>query len=216
MTDTVIRSGTIKGEMTSADVFPTPAASTALEASRRVDWRFLLPDPNLGHVAVAGKVSASLRESLSLFSQHVTYMEAPFNRDRYPQQADLVVVCGSLDSPLVAALELVKPAGYVYVEFTARLSMASLRRRHPLSYGTKLLKAKGFEDIQGHWHSPNFDGCKRIIPLDTPDALAFAIRKTENRAIQSLTRQALSIALQTGLLQRATRSLSLVARRGAP
>jgi hypothetical protein len=147
---------------------PAPQATSLLEASRRVDWRFLLPDPNLGTLAVAGKVSKSLRAALPLFSQQVSFVEAPYSA---ADQVDLVVICGSLDTPLSAALELVKPGGYVYVELRGRLRLKGVRPTHSLTINKRLLRARGFEDIRAFWHSPNFEGCKRIIPLDNPAAL---------------------------------------------
>ncbi len=191
-----------------------PVSTTPLlEASRRVDWRFLLPNPNLGRVVVAGSPGALLRESLALFSQSVAYVEPPFTQ---PLEADLVLLSGSLKTHLPPLLAAVKPSGYLYAEFSARRSLGSLRKQHPLVFATRLLRAHGFEEVQSHWHAPNFDGCKRIIPLDSPDALAFALRKSGGGAAQRLTGAGVSLAHRTGLLLRVASSFSIVARRGAP
>ena len=46
-------------------------ADALLQASRRVDWRFLLPDPNLGRVAYLGPRRGALLDSLLLASVYV-------------------------------------------------------------------------------------------------------------------------------------------------
>src|SRR5690606_22634784 len=128
------------GASSTAPVNDMPASlqsTSLLEASRRVDWRFLLPDPNLGVVAVAGMASRSLREALPLFCEQVSFVEAPYSA---AQQVDVVVICGGLDAPLADALALVKPGGHVYVEMHGRAGRS-------LAAHQKLLQARGFEDI---------------------------------------------------------------------
>jgi hypothetical protein len=189
---------------------PLAQAESLLEASRLVDWRFLLPNPNLGQVAVTGNISASLRESLALFSESVSYLEAPF--DDSSLQVDLLVIRGSLDGDLARTLAVVKPNASVYIEFSVRLNRFPFH--HPLHSNIDVLKAHGFENIQAHWHSPNFEGCKRLIPLDNPDALAYILNKSEKPITRRLTRSAVFTVHRSGLLIWGTRSLSLIAQRG--
>jgi hypothetical protein len=191
---------------------PLAQAESLLEASRLVDWRFLLPNPNLGQVAVAGNISASLREALALFSESVSYLEAPF--DDSSLQVDLLVIRGSLDGDLARTLAAVKPNASVYIEFRVRLNRFPFH--HPLHSNIDALKAHGFEDIQAHWHSPNFESCKRLIPLDNPDALAYLLNKSEKPIARRLTHSAVFAAHRGGLLIWGTRWLSLIAQRGMP
>src|ERR1044071_531014 len=64
-------------------------ADVLLQASRRVDWRFLLPDPNLGRVAYFGPARGALLESLRLFSAALALGEAASSGGA---QHDLVVI----------------------------------------------------------------------------------------------------------------------------
>ncbi|MCK5923931.1 MAG: hypothetical protein KAG66_23555, partial [Methylococcales bacterium] len=41
-------------------------ADTLLQASRRIDWRFLLPSPELGQVGIVGGVPDDLRTALEM------------------------------------------------------------------------------------------------------------------------------------------------------
>lgn len=200
MSDTAVSSSLANSQVPPA---AAPAVSL-LEASRRVDWRFLLPDPNLGSVVAAGGVSPSLREALALFCQQVTYVEGLLASAGELPQADLAVICGELGQPAEAALKRVKPAGFCYVETTSRT----------LAQSQQFLRARGFEDIEVFWHSPNFEGCKRIIPLDNPAALVYALRKTDQPVMRWLTREAVYLAHRSGALKLAARSISLIARRG--
>jgi hypothetical protein len=68
-------------------------ADALLQASRRVDWRFLLPDPNLGHVAYVGPGRGALIESLRLFSTSLTLPETRATTTAIAQY-DLVVTSG--------------------------------------------------------------------------------------------------------------------------
>lgn len=215
MSESAVPSSIVSGEAPTINAPGLASAGSLLEVSRRVDWRFLLPDPNLGSVVVAGKASPSLREALTHFCQHVTFLQPPFSASDNRVQADVVVICGSLDGALATALDLVKPSGFVYIELTVRLRVKSLRGYHPLSASAKVLEARGFEDIQAFWHSPNFEGCKRIIPLDNPAALVYALKKTDNPVLRRLTREVIFFTHKSGLLRWGTRSVSLIARRGA-
>ena len=47
-----------------------------LQASRRVDWRFLLPEAELGRVACIGETDPDLVRSLRLFSSELTASQA--------------------------------------------------------------------------------------------------------------------------------------------
>ena len=88
------------------------------------------------------------------------------------------------------------------------------RAGRSLAAHQKLLQARGFEDIQAFWHSPNFEACKRVIPLDNPAVLVFALKKTDSPLAQRLTRSAVFFSHRSGLLRLLVGSISLIARRG--
>ena len=183
--------------------------ASLLEASRRVDWRFMLPDPTLGTVALAGKASQSLWEALSLFSEMLTQVKVPLNPNEFPFQYDLVVICGSLDQQLASTLELVKPGGFVYIEFKS-----SFRGSDPLAHNVNTLKRWGFTDIRCHWHSPNFEACKRMIPLDNLIVLNHVLNKSNRPVVRRVTKLGVSLVARSGVLGWSGHSLSLIARRG--
>jgi hypothetical protein len=52
-------------------------SDAALGVVRRIDWRFLLPDPTLSQVAHIGPAQTTLLESLRLFSESLTVIGMP-------------------------------------------------------------------------------------------------------------------------------------------
>ena len=102
-------------------------ADMRLQVSRRVDWRFLLPDPNLGQVAYLGPAHGSLLESLRLFSAALTVIASAASRNSHPAQFDVVVVSAPSDKRLKQGAALVKPEGYLYVEARQRWEPGWLR-----------------------------------------------------------------------------------------
>src|SRR3954452_22288520 len=96
--DATVRSGA----KTSPDVM--------LQASRRVDWRFLLPDPSLGEVAFIGSAQGSLLETLNIFSVSLTISDAGelMPRSLY----DVVVTVDPTVERLECAARRLRPDGW--------------------------------------------------------------------------------------------------------
>src|SRR3990172_11658173 len=89
-------------------------ADMRLQVSRRVDWRFLLPDPILGRVAYLGPTRGALLDSLRMFSAALTVIEAAALHDNLSAQFELVVVKAPIGAKMKQAAELVGPGGYLY------------------------------------------------------------------------------------------------------
>lgn len=187
----------------------TPAQSDALlQASRRVDWRFLLPDPNLGEVAYLGPAHGSLLESLRLFSAALTVTASATIHDRQPMQFDVVVMLAPSDKRVKQGAELVKPGGFLYVEARRRWA------RSPAGY-VSALRRLGFIEVAAYWHWPNFESCTEIIPLGDPVALVHALGRRRSGGATRL-KSALGRGLvRMGLLPRLVPCFSLVARKRA-
>ena len=64
------------GQQEKTGSYTQTQSDALLQASRRVDWRFLLPDPNLERVAYLGPANRSLWESLRLFSAALAVIES--------------------------------------------------------------------------------------------------------------------------------------------
>lgn len=167
---------------------PTSAvqASALLAASRRVDWRFLLPDPVLGDVTSVGPLTQTLTDSLQIFSSSLVKWDPNDDRDedRHRSLYDVAVACDPSRLEVGQMARLVKPGGFIYLEahgLTSLLRIPQLPARwmvlaqrglwRPKSY-ERVLQLLGFTEVQTHWHWPDFEHCKMIIPLTAVDGAA--------------------------------------------
>lgn len=150
-----------------------------LEASRRIDWRFLLPDPNLREVLLVGPQHGELAKSLKLFSAALTVVDGLAALQDHSTQYDTVVLADPVYELLEAAARHVRPSGFLYVE--ARTILSGLvvwrigkRMRFVADY-LAAVERLGFECAEAHWHWPNFDSCAEIVPLGEPTSLLHAL-----------------------------------------
>lgn len=145
-----------------------------LQASRRIDWRFLLPDPTLGAVAVAGRPDPALLFALELFADQVVDLaEGGAPRDAF----DLVVLVQPSERDFVACLDAVRPGGHVYLEVAVGRGLAQRLLPPPATRYARRIDAHGFRDVQRHWHWPDFGRRSALLDLDAPAALGYFLRR---------------------------------------
>lgn len=154
-----------------------------LQASRRLDWRFLLPNPALARVAYRGPKQGALFASLRLFAEELTVLPDAGSAAQ-PAHYDVVVLCEPTPRVLQQAAQLVQAGGALYVEVHGPLWPAKWRRRSPLTlfqqprlwqpadYVQALTQA-GFAAAHAFWFWPDFDHCTKIIPLADPVVLPY-------------------------------------------
>jgi hypothetical protein len=140
-----------------------PTADGGLQVIRRADWRFLLPDPDLGRVAYVAPRDPKLFAALQLVSASV---------DRAPASEldghDVVVVTGGGRPATARTARQVPPGAWLVSEVAgreARSVVAGLRRR-------------GFSDVEAHWLWPDAERCREIVPL-RPVAVRHALARRD-------------------------------------
>ena len=167
-----------------------------LQLIRRVDWRFLFPEPALRRVAYVGSRDEVLlaalgrfSESLTVFSQQdLAAIPEPENHD-----FDLVIMRSRLRGDLETAVSLLRVGGYFYWEIDRRNWLSFKRKaragpRFPIfSDYVGFLKPLGFSEIGLQWHFPNFEMCRQMVPLDDPVALGYVLRANNGRALRLKT-----------------------------
>jgi hypothetical protein len=159
-----------------------------LRQARRVDWRFLLPSPELGRVALGGAADPLLQEALTgLTGSEVAPLPAPTAaRGQTSQRAfDTVVLSAPVArTDLVAAAAVVKEHGHLVIELNG--SVLSTRRLG-MRPGTatriaRALRAGGF-DIREWLAWPSVDGATAFVGADDPLAVrAWLARRFGRRA----------------------------------
>jgi hypothetical protein len=179
-----------------------------LQVSRRLDWRFLLPNPDFGSVAYLGPEKDSLVEALQLFSPTLTQVNSLLVPGMPHNGFDLVVIKNPLKPSFDLGPKLVKPGGYLYVEACGWSRL--LKPRQLIKYGNDILRqgadtaqfwspervkaglrGLGFDRVNTFWHWPNFEACTRIIGLDDTDARTIAF-SFQDDGIQAILKQALT------------------------
>lgn len=179
-----------------------------LQIARRLDWRYLLPDPTLCRLALIGRPDGVLLEALQLFSEKVTVIPSSAQPvPPLPANCDVAVVCSSEPAAVALASSALRIGGYLYWEPGATRWRFSLRSCHAT------LGKHGFDEIQVYWCRPGFEDCLEMIPLSEPSALAFALSRrfggTRRWLIQAVVRLLAGIAIPAGLVS----CWSLVARK---
>jgi hypothetical protein len=197
-----------------------------LQLVRRIDWRFLLPEPYLRRVAYFGPAKGALPSALEHFSESFQNISSPKKA-----KFDLVVL-GLRDAPdLEKAHTLLAPGGFLYWEMKpVSLSVAwrhlmnrdvetsqaaSKRWRWVLNlFGEHIdaLERLGFGDIQLHWHRPNFEACLEMIPMHEP-ALDYTFSRTRSDLASRLKFAAGRVMMQSGLLAHLTPCFSIIGRK---
>ena len=179
-----------------------------LQASRRVDWRFLLPSPELRRVGCIG-VEAELVAACARFGDSSVELRDP--REGEAGSFDVVVLSAPSPRVLSEAVSLLGPDGWLYVELYAPFSRRGRRRRPRLSRDYRaLLEGLGLLEVQAHWHWPSFSSCTEIIPLDDSGV----IRNALSRRARGATPKAVAarVVVATRLLELAAPCTSVIGR----
>jgi SAM-dependent methyltransferase len=189
-------------------------ADALLQASRRVDWRFLLPDPNLAHVAYIGPARGALAESLRLFSAELTLIGP--TTDVVSGQYDVVVAHAPSAGVLRQAAGLLKPGGWLYIEAYGPFRRRNTRPGRGLRYAAEYIAAigqLGLVEAAAYWHWPNFESCAEIVPLSDQNALLLAFARRRGGAAARLKSGLGRVLLRSGMFARLAPCFSIVAQK---
>jgi len=190
--------------------------------ARRIDWRFLLPTPALNRVLYIGPADDELCRALQRFSRQLE-VTAPARRSDGPTAAngpfDLLVVADSSLSSVAQGLPSLAAGGHVYWEIHRlpgrRAGPWRIGWRHAGHYAA-LLADLGVAACTAHWHRPDFERCKELVPFASRTALRHAVGRpgaSLSGRLKFLTAIAL---LRSGLLYFVTPSLSVVGTKPLP
>jgi hypothetical protein len=201
-------------EVAAPIVRPTPPqyfSDLDLQLCRRLDWRFLLPNSDLGNVAYLGNEKTSLAAALERFSRELSIFSATAKGTSAESGFDLVVVTAPSASSIDAGARLLKNGGAIYVE--VGLS-AKGRTRGPAGWRADLATA-GFEQVQPYWHRPNFKACREIVPLDNELLLNYVLTRSQAGLAAQMKSAVGRFVRSAGLLPFAVPCFSLVGQKSA-
>jgi hypothetical protein len=185
-----------------------------LQASRRLDWRFLLPEPELGRVACVGVDDPDLAESLRLFGSEATVLEAGGPWEGLAPH-DVVVLRNPAGAELAAAVPLLRPGGWMYVEVDGAGGRRLLRGRPTALGSVAALRRLGLVEVQGHLHWPDFRSCGVIVPLGDALAVRLALARRRQNGIARPVARLAPLLAACNLLAVVAPSASVLAQRPA-
>lgn len=186
-------------------------ADRRLAMSRRLDWRFLLPDGQLRNVAYLGSSRGTLLASLEMFSDTLTRLE-PDASNVADRQFDVLVLEAPRRATLRRVRRLVRPGGCLYAEIPR---LAAGRRPAtflpPASYAAAV-RESGFLDVEIHWHWPDFERCTRMVPLGSSEGFSYLLSRGHADFGSLLKAAAGRFLLRSGMLGWCVPAVSIAAR----
>lgn len=197
-----------------------------LAAARRLDWRFLWPDPALGRVLVLGAAPPDLLDALRREASAVERRSGSWHEiSGHPNllaPADVLIVVLSASEMAVPALARrilavveaeLRPGGRVYIEVSGWRAGAGPRRpMHPMAW-VRSLTAGGLESVAAYAVWPDFERCLWLAPVAEPDAMRLAFGRGATDFPSRLAGAAARLALRVGLLPALLPEFCIVARR---
>ena len=177
-----------------------------LVAARRVDWRFLLPDPAPKRVALIGRADEPLRHALATFCSAPKQWPEPPQAAELAGQFDLVVVASGHGEGVGAAARLVAPGGTLRWEARGKPSARVMEAR---------LREAELEDVVVHWHRPTFEAGLEAIPLAAPRVMDHVLQPGTHGRAGERRRSVARWLRRLGLLGLIAPCRAAMGRRGA-
>lgn len=180
---------------------------------RRLDWRFLLPDPALRNVAYIGAPDPDLQAALGEFSASLQLLSGE-QLTGLPV-FDLLVARKATMNEIKSVIPMLKSGGYLYWEVVRTKPKKMTKLAPPRSafrYRNDLNQLE-LTDLRLYWHRPNFSRCKEMIPLDSPNALSFAMNKGHTGFHGQIKETAGKLLKNSGMLPFMVSCFSIVGRK---
>lgn len=179
-----------------------PSGPLTLHRWRRLDWRFLLPAPEVGRMACAGAADDELRDALPLIAKEVLEPRSSADWRALTGTCDAVVLVRPTLDELRQAVPALRPGGWLYAE--VRRSVLAARPR-TLAGWRPVFERAGLTDVAVCWHAPGAREPATIVDVDAATALRHVLGLGRGGRLG-----ALRILIATGLLRLGLLSPSLV------
>ncbi len=186
----------------------TASRATRLRLARRLDWRFLLGDPALGEVGLAGPPDAGLRAALEACAASVSD----------GGEVDLLVLTrGVTDADLRTAIARVRPGGQIVAESSGLLGWRP-RRRSASGVAasrrtTRALRNAGFAAMNVAVVWPGHGRATALIPSADRNAVTAWVSRKLPKHLWRLAAPAVSVGHRFGLITLFAPAVVIVARR---
>ncbi len=178
-----------------------------LALARRLDWRFLLADPRLDRVLIAGTPDRELVAALEAFAG--TIVVDPTER------ADVVVVHAPTAAIVRAAIDRVAPGGSIVIELVGRARPGRAGQLAAASSGdvAERLRHDGFIDVHESWVWPNHGSGLEIVPLERPALVRLSLARRRSGRRARLKARLVGAAFRVGIGPALLDATTVVGRR---
>ena len=178
-----------------------------LVAVRRIDWRFLLPMPALERVGFVGPSDSMLSRALAQFSDEFVVFDQA-NVWQAALELD-VLVCETNDLAKAKAASIhLKQGGFLYAEWRRGKLLQSYRA---FLAGLEQL---GYRSLTLHWHRPDFESSRDLIPIGDQRALRHVFSRNLSGVKGYATKMFGGILISMNLIHRIVPCVSIVAQKG--
>lgn len=191
-----------------------------LQVARRLDWRFLLPEPQLRRVAYFGPADTALAQALALFSEAFTPFSTAEAAARATEKFDLGVAIAPTLAQLQIVEQVLRPSGCLYIEIRSAWESLEDRKRPSwpqsfvgISSYLAQVRRLGFAEVAAYWHRPSFEKSLQIIPLHDERVMEFIDSQRASDLLSQIKFATGKSLLKTRWLLRLFQSISIVASR---
>jgi hypothetical protein len=191
-------------------------------ALRRLDWRFLLPRPELGSAFVDDPLDAGLVAALHGAGVHVIAPTGPDASGASPAGSpgvDVAVLVAPVPERIPRALAEVRPGGSVYLELASPLDRLrrgpSGRRSMGPGAAVRELEAAGAVGIVARWVWPSHRDALELVPLGDRAAIELSLGRRRGR-LGRFAAGVLRLVATASWLARVLPAVNVVAHRPDP
>jgi hypothetical protein len=186
-----------------------------LQSSRRLDWRFLLPRPQLGRTVCIGRPDAALLDALRA---HADLTVAAAGTSPPPSSFDIAVLKDAPLESVRAGRDLVRPGGWVYAEVGGgfRRPVAALFGARPVRRWRCAFSDAGLTEVTAYWHVPGHQTAAFLVPLADSGGVRLVLGRHQGSAAGRAKAIIGRLLLAVGLVELAVRDASVLGRRPSP
>jgi hypothetical protein len=196
------------------DAFDAPDDSLNLHLWRRLDWRFLMPDPQPRTVGYAGPIDQESLRAIRLLDAGAADIERSAQLDDPRHGCDVVLLPVPTSENLRLAYTALRPGGWVCVQ---------VRRSGPIRPGTRTIggwhravRRTGFQDVNAYWHAPTLDSCSRIVRLNGAMGVGNTLKRHEGVRFGQAKSAVAKVVFRAGLLPFVVPEGTVIGRRSTP
>ncbi len=185
--------------------------SLTLHLWQRLDWRFLMPDPQPRRVGYAGPIDHETLRAIQLLDVGAVDIDNSADLDNPRDGCDVIFLPVPTSENLRLAYAMLRPGGWVCLQ---------VRRGGPgkrtIGGWHRAVRRTGFHDVNAYWHAPTLDACSRIVRLDAATGVRNTLKRHEGLRFGQAKSAVAKVVFRAGLLPFVVPEGSVIGLRPTP